>query len=77
MPTTFKPIPAHIIKPEYVGKKAPTPYKGSDVQTVEVIEKIRIAGSIAADAMHKKIGVVTGVAVKSQYRAISWVKHHH
>jgi methionyl aminopeptidase len=52
MPTTFKPIPAHIIKPEYVGKKAPTPYKGSDVQTVEVIEKIRIAGNIAADAMH-------------------------
>ena len=52
MPTTFKPIPAHIIKPEYVGKKAPTPYKGSDVQSVEVIEKIRIAGSIAADAMH-------------------------
>lgn len=52
MPTTFKPIPAHIIKPEYVGKKAPTPYEGSDVQTVEVIEKIRIAGNIAADAMH-------------------------
>jgi len=35
-----------------VGKKAPTAYKGSDVQTSEVIEKMRIAGTIAADAMH-------------------------
>ena len=52
MSTTFKAVPVNIPRPEYVGKKAPSPYKGSDVQTSEVIEKMRIAGTIAADAMH-------------------------
>ena len=52
MSTTFKPVPVNIPRPEYVGKKAPSVYKGSDVQTSEVIEKMRIAGTIAADAMH-------------------------
>ena len=52
MSTTFKTVPVNIPRPEYVGKKAPTAYKGSDVQTSEVIEKMRIAGRIAADAMH-------------------------
>ena len=52
MSTTFKLVPVNIPRPEYVGKKAPSVYKGSDVQTSEVIEKMRIAGTIAADAMH-------------------------
>jgi methionyl aminopeptidase len=48
----YRSVPAHITKPEYVGKKSPSIYQGSDVQTSEVIEKMRIAGTIAADAMH-------------------------
>ena len=52
MTTALKQVPVNIARPEYVGKKAPAVYKGSDVQTVEVIEKMRIAGTIAADAMH-------------------------
>ena len=52
MSTTFKTVPVNIPRPEYVGKKAPSAYKGSDVQTSEVIEKMRIAGTIAADAMY-------------------------
>nr|WP_037607204.1 type I methionyl aminopeptidase [Streptacidiphilus rugosus] len=44
-------VPAHIPRPEYVGKKAPTPYTGPEVQTPETIEKMRIAGRIAAQAM--------------------------
>jgi methionyl aminopeptidase len=52
MTTALKPVPVNIPRPEYVGKKAPAPYKGSDVQTAEVIEKMRIAGTIAADSMH-------------------------
>ena len=51
MATNYKPVPITITKPEYVGKSAPTPYKGSDVQTSETGEKMRIAGRIAADAM--------------------------
>ena len=48
----YRTVPAHIEKPEYVGKRSPATYKGSDVQTSEVIEKMKIAGTIAADAMH-------------------------
>ncbi|MFM9130689.1 MAG: type I methionyl aminopeptidase, partial [Actinomycetes bacterium] len=32
--------------------RSPSIYQGSDVQSVEVIEKMKIAGTIAADAMH-------------------------
>jgi len=44
-------IPNSINKPEYVGKAAPAPFTGSDVKTQEQIEKIRIAGRIAAQAI--------------------------
>lgn len=44
-------VPAHIARPEYVGKPAPTPYTGPEVQTAETVEKMRIAGRIAAQAM--------------------------
>ncbi len=48
----YRIVPDHIQKPEYVGKRSPATYQGSDVQTSEVIEKMKIAGTIAADAMH-------------------------
>lgn len=44
-------VPGNIRRPEYVGKPAPTPYTGSEVQTPETIEAMRIAGRIAARAM--------------------------
>jgi methionyl aminopeptidase len=40
-----------VVLPEYVGKPAPTPFKGSDVKTPDQIEKIRAAGKIAAGAI--------------------------
>ena len=54
-PGTLSPrreVPAHIPRPEYVGKAgaraaAPDP----DVQTPEIIEKMRVAGRIAAQAL--------------------------
>ncbi len=46
-------MPANIPRPEYVGKAAPRPYSGSNVQTAETIEKMRVAGRIAADAMQE------------------------
>ncbi len=49
----LRPVPASIDRPEYVGKPAPAPYQGSHVQTSETIEKMRIAGRIAARAMHE------------------------
>jgi methionyl aminopeptidase len=41
----------HIVRPEYVGKKAPQRHTGSDIQSAETIEKMRIAGHIAASAL--------------------------
>src|SRR5829696_7922878 len=45
-------VPAQITRPPYVGLAAPEPYLGPDVQTRETIEKMRVAGRIAARAMH-------------------------
>ena len=47
----MRQVPATIARPEYVGRPAPSPYTGSHVQTPETIEKMRIAGRLAAQAM--------------------------
>ncbi|MEK9957018.1 MAG: type I methionyl aminopeptidase [Actinomycetota bacterium] len=44
-------MPASIARPEYVDRPAPAPFEGSDVQSAETIEAMRIAGRIAADAL--------------------------
>lgn len=51
--TPIRPVPAEIPRPEYVGKAAPKPYKGSHVQSEDVIERMRVAGKIASQAMHE------------------------
>jgi methionyl aminopeptidase len=56
-------VPAHIARPEYVGRKAP---RGGerDIKDAETIERMRIAGRIAAQALvevgkHVAPGVTT------------------
>ncbi|GAB3297023.1 type I methionyl aminopeptidase [Epidermidibacterium keratini] len=44
-------VPASIDRPEYVGKPAPAPYTGSDVQSAQTIERMRRAGSLAAQCL--------------------------
>lgn len=44
-------VPAHIPRPEYVGKPAPSKFTGSEVKSAETIEKIRAASKIAAQAI--------------------------
>ncbi|MFD6150877.1 type I methionyl aminopeptidase [Streptomyces sp. NPDC060243] len=44
-------VPKDILRPEYVGKPAPTPYTGPEVQDAETVEKMRVAGRIARRAM--------------------------
>ena len=54
VPGTISPtrdVPKSIARPEYVGKKAPTSFTGPEVKSVEIIEKMRIAGRIAAEAL--------------------------
>ncbi|MFC0597307.1 type I methionyl aminopeptidase [Streptomyces palmae] len=46
-------VPASIARPEYVGKAAPTPYTGPEVQDAETVERMRKAGRIAAQAMEE------------------------
>ncbi|MEI6405779.1 MAG: type I methionyl aminopeptidase [Actinomycetes bacterium] len=47
----MRSVPASIIRPEYVGKKGPARFTGSDIQDFDTIERMRIAGRIAAEAM--------------------------
>jgi methionyl aminopeptidase len=44
-------VPSHIERPEYVDKDAPAPYTGSEIKDAETIDKMRIAGRIAAQAL--------------------------
>jgi len=43
-------VPGHIPRPEYVDKPAPAKFTGSEVKDAETIEKMRIAGRLAAQA---------------------------
>ncbi|WP_245961728.1 type I methionyl aminopeptidase [Quadrisphaera granulorum] len=45
-----RPVPAGIDRPEYVDKPRPAPYRGSHVQPAEVVERMRTACRIAAQA---------------------------
>jgi methionyl aminopeptidase len=71
MPATLQPgrvsplrdVPAHIARPEYVGRRAPR-LGESDVKDAETIDRMRIAGRIAAQALaevgrHVAPGVTT------------------
>jgi methionyl aminopeptidase len=49
--TPMRPVPAEIVRPEYVGKRAPSPSDDPWVQPPEVIEAMRVAGRIAARAL--------------------------
>ncbi len=44
-------VPASITRPPYVGKMSREAYDGSDVMDEETIEKMKIAGRVAADAI--------------------------
>lgn len=57
-------VPADIVRPEYVGKTAPSEWTGGHTKTPEQVEKIRAAGKIAARAIalvgeNAKPGVTT------------------
>ncbi|MDQ3152030.1 MAG: type I methionyl aminopeptidase [Actinomycetota bacterium] len=49
--TPVRPVPAVIPRPEYVGKAAPTPSTDPWTQPPEIIEAMRVAGTVAAQAL--------------------------
>ncbi len=57
-----RPVPAAIPRPEYVGKRRPARYTGSEVHDAATIERIRTASRLAAQAL-AEVGrhVVPGV----------------
>ena len=60
----WREVPKHIPRPEYVGRKRAEAYDGPMTQTAETIEKMRLAGRLAAQAVqlageHCKPGVRT------------------
>lgn len=53
-PGTVSPtrsVPQSIPRPEYVGRPGPTPFTGSDIPSPDVLERIRVAARIAAQAL--------------------------
>ncbi|MCW2812343.1 MAG: map [Friedmanniella sp.] len=58
-PTTpRRRVPASLARPEYVDRPAPAAYTGPDVQSAETIEKMRVAGRIAAQALQAAAAVL-------------------
>jgi methionyl aminopeptidase len=66
-PGTLSPervVPDDIPRPEYVGRPRPERYTGPEVKDADTIERMRLAGRIAADALaevgrHVAVGVTT------------------
>ncbi|HEV7756052.1 MAG TPA: type I methionyl aminopeptidase [Mycobacteriales bacterium] len=77
--TPWRDVPASIPRPEYVGRKAPARWTGSDVQDADTIERMRVAGRIAAQAL-QEVGrhVVPGVSTDTLDRvAHDFLVDHH
>jgi len=47
----MRSVPPHIPRPEYVGQKRAARHTGSEVKDAETIEKMRIVGRLAAQAL--------------------------
>ncbi len=53
-----RPVPGAIPRPEYVDKPQPARYTGPEVKDAETIERMRVAGRIAANAMAAAAAVI-------------------
>ena len=60
----LRSVPPSITRPDYVGQPGPAPFTGSEIKSPETIERIRIAGRLAAQALelvgtHSVPGITT------------------
>ena len=51
--SALRVVPANIERPEYVGRPQPSPYFGPEIKDAETIANMRIAGRLAAQALHE------------------------
>jgi methionyl aminopeptidase len=64
MISSRRSVPAGIPRPEYVDRPAPAPYSGPEIKDAAMIERMRVAGRLAARALaevarHIRPGVTT------------------
>ena len=78
-PTPIRTVPASIPRPEYVGRDKPRPSSDPWVQRPEIIEKMRVAGRIAARAMAAGgAAVAPGVSTDENDRIVhEYLCDHH
>ena len=60
----LRPVPTAIQRPEYVGQPRPSRYTGPEVKDADTIDRMRVAGRIAAEALaevgrHVSPGITT------------------
>ncbi|MBK9475667.1 MAG: type I methionyl aminopeptidase [Tetrasphaera sp.] len=51
-------VPAVIARPEYVDRASPVPFHGTEIKDADTIERMRIAGRIAAQALAAAAAVI-------------------
>lgn len=51
-------VPSHITRPEYVDRPQPQRYTGPEVKDAETIALMRVAGRLAAGALHEVAGAI-------------------
>jgi methionyl aminopeptidase len=69
--TPIRAVPASIVRPEYVGKRAPAKSTDPWIQTDETIEKMRLASRLAARALAEAgAAVEPGVTTDSLDRIV-------
>lgn len=54
----LRSVPSTIVRPEYVGKPAPTTHVGGDKYDAETVQRIRVASRIAAQALDAVLSAV-------------------
>ena len=69
--TPMRRVPAHIGRPHYVGRPRPDRYPGPDVQSADVIERMRVAGRLAAQAMQAAAAAIAPGMTTDQLDAVS------
>ncbi|MEQ1737554.1 MAG: type I methionyl aminopeptidase, partial [Rhodoglobus sp.] len=58
-------VPTSIARPEYVDRPEPAPYVGTNIYTPSEVERIRRAGSIAAQAV-EAVGATVAPGVTTE-----------
>ncbi|MDR1264954.1 MAG: type I methionyl aminopeptidase [Propionibacteriaceae bacterium] len=67
----IRPVPKSIPRPPYIGAPGPEVYHGSDVQTQETIERMRLAGRIAAQAIQVTAAAIAPGVTTDQLDALA------